>query len=729
MPSRFASDMESDISNDMDMAVSALRLSRQMSASARELSPMMQRMFVDLYYNLQDDRKRLASQLRANDLEPNEWFQYMTDHMTRLEKMVGAALDKASDQMAVSRWAKTVYGCGPILASAFAAYIDIERTPSVSGLWSLAGLNPEAKWEKGQKRPWNAALKVARWKLGDSFRKFHKREECTYGHLYAKRKVYEVANNDKGTYADQAVTTLRERNIKDIATRKWYGGCYPAGTTAGVLAVLFEDAARQTLERDRYLREVELAPGDGVPMLPLGRIDMRSMRYSVKRFFCFSADTDIWTSEGPKNITSLTPEDRLATLNPTTGLLEYQGATAFHAYPFQGNLLHFAARGYDLMVTPNHRLWVRRVKGNAWHFRTAEEFASGISTEQAVYHRAKDAMASGNSPGHVAAKLSLPVALVRSWAYEGKKPWGIVPGAFEFKADAAWEGEEPTTFEGFPIKPYLEFLGWWLAEGHTYKGKGPGNYVVGITQKDTSVLEYLRLIASQLGFPNGRISTKTTTPQLLISSQRFWNHLMPFGKSWEKYIPAAVRSLSPGLLDILFQAMLRGDGTKSPYGYRTYSTVSQQLAFDVAEIAWKLGYAFTLSTTDDPIYHTLYQVHLRAKRTTPLVRFQPQETPYNDNVYCVTVPNHLVFTGRNGKFVWAGNSHYWEIAYWEHYKVLPPIPYIFAAQPELHTQYVPPQGYEDILKWPRPAGTPIRPRPAKLGPEPGSENGYHQDLC
>jgi hypothetical protein len=60
----------------------------------------------------------------------------------------------------VSRWAKAQVGIGPVLAAGLAAYIDITRTPTVSALWSLAGLNPTAVWGKGEKRPWNAQLKT-----------------------------------------------------------------------------------------------------------------------------------------------------------------------------------------------------------------------------------------------------------------------------------------------------------------------------------------------------------------------------------------------------------------------------------------------------------------------------------------------------------------------------------------------------------------------------------------
>jgi Transposase IS116/IS110/IS902 family len=124
----------------------------------------------------------------------------------------------------------SIFGIGPVLAAGLAAYIDITRTPSVSALWSLAGLNPNAVWQKGEKRPWNAQLKVLRWKIGDSFMKFHNHPDCFYGHIYAARKVLEVERNAAFLFRDQAEKTLANRRIKDKATRAIYeAGQLPAG--------------------------------------------------------------------------------------------------------------------------------------------------------------------------------------------------------------------------------------------------------------------------------------------------------------------------------------------------------------------------------------------------------------------------------------------------------------------------------------------------------------------
>ena len=206
------------------------RLSRDLRDAARALSPKQQRLLVNLYYQIQDTRKTTADQLRAAQEEPNGWIAFLTTYMQRMEKLAAGGLDIASQQQAVSRWAKSIVGIGPVLAAGLAAYIDITKTPTVSALWSLAGLNPTAVWAKGEKRPWNAQLKVLCWKIGDSFCKFHNHEGCVYGHLYAARKQLEVERDAAGRFGGQAEKTLAQRAIKDKATRAIYeAGHLPAG--------------------------------------------------------------------------------------------------------------------------------------------------------------------------------------------------------------------------------------------------------------------------------------------------------------------------------------------------------------------------------------------------------------------------------------------------------------------------------------------------------------------
>ena len=143
------------------------------------------RFLVDSYYIMQEDRKRTSNQERSmstqDQPEPSEILSWLRKQAQTMENQLKRALDQYSDAHPVGTWMREVKGVGPVLAAGLLAHIDIEKAPTVGRIWRYAGLDPTVKWEKGQKRPWNAKLKTLTWKIGQSFMKLSNDEECYYG--------------------------------------------------------------------------------------------------------------------------------------------------------------------------------------------------------------------------------------------------------------------------------------------------------------------------------------------------------------------------------------------------------------------------------------------------------------------------------------------------------------------------------------------------------------------
>lgn len=214
--------------------------------SASTLGLREARYLVDLYYTMQDYRKRSASQMRelGEAFEPNAVIAWSMETFETVEKSIKSALQTYAMSQVPGEWAMSIHGIGPVIAAGLLAHIDPARTTTAGKLWAFAGLDPTRKWEKGEKRPWNAALKRLAWIIGDSFVKHRNSPKDVYGKLYDYRKALEIERNEAGRFADQAATTLLERNIRDKATRAVY------------------------------------ASGK----LPDGRIDLRARRWAVKIF-------------------------------------------------------------------------------------------------------------------------------------------------------------------------------------------------------------------------------------------------------------------------------------------------------------------------------------------------------------------------------------------------------------------------------------------------------------
>jgi len=194
-----------------------LKLSRDLKNAAVTLGDDEARFLVDAYYQMQSNRITADSQIRSVEKsetpEPHAVLSWLSDQNTTLENQIKGALDRYSQAHIVGGWLRNIDGIGPVISAGLLAHIDITRAPTVGHIWSFAGLNPMAVWEKGTKRPWNATLKTLCWKVGESFVKVCNKDTAYYGHVYKQRKEAETARNEAGLYAEQAKAVLEKKKI------------------------------------------------------------------------------------------------------------------------------------------------------------------------------------------------------------------------------------------------------------------------------------------------------------------------------------------------------------------------------------------------------------------------------------------------------------------------------------------------------------------------------------
>lgn len=232
---------------------SIIRPTRDALQAAKTLDSNEIRFLVDAYYQLQDYRKASSNQIRSIDQQVDQGpaghqtLDWLNVQLETMESQIKRALDVYSQNHIAGEWLRSVYGIGPVIAAGLMAHIDIEKAPTVGHIWRFAGLDPTMTWNKGEKRPWNAGLKVLCWKVGQSFLKLSGQAECYYGAIYRERKAYEVARNTAGN-----------PQIAD-AVAKGLAKCSKDKTTVAYKAY---------------------ASG----ILPPGQIDNRAQRYAVKLF-------------------------------------------------------------------------------------------------------------------------------------------------------------------------------------------------------------------------------------------------------------------------------------------------------------------------------------------------------------------------------------------------------------------------------------------------------------
>lgn len=354
---------------------------------------------------------------------------------------------------------------------------------------------------------------------------------------------------------------------------------------------------------------------------------------------CYSEDTEVLTENGWKLLKKVVEEKekiKIATLNPVTHLLEYEYPVNYFEYDYMGKMLHLKGGSIDCLVTHSHNVYLRKRDSKKWEFIKAKD---------------------------------------------------IKFGSIEYKKDCNWEGKEQEYFfipsithtvsnkyssqkKSIPDKQvkmddWLRFFGIWLAEGSVYytekcrskayrilkSGKEASwakLFIVSIAQNNKENRELIRDWVKKAGFnccENGNKHSKN----IVIFNKQLVKYLMPIKGAKNKYIPNEFKKLSKRQLWILFDSMMLGDGHKGKTWF--YSTSSRQLAYDFEEIALKLGFVTNVS-----IWKGNYRINLSKKQLTPGIRKRSEWVNYVGKVYCLEVPNHLMYVRRNGKAVWSGNS-------------------------------------------------------------------------
>jgi len=323
---------------------------------------------------------------------------------------------------------------------------------------------------------------------------------------------------------------------------------------------------------------------------------------------CFSADTEVLTSEGWKYFHALSGKEEIATLNEKGAnratparKIEYHQPVEIISQRYRGKVIHFQNHDCDLLVTPNHKMYAQSRKD------------------------AKFELIRADAPLQWEAAQMLKVA-----HYLGvERDWFDLSGS-------------PS--DRIKMDDWVEFLGYYIAEGTI--GIQDGKYqaiLAGAGEK----YEQMKSCVARLPFPNVKLGKQ----EIRISSQQLYSYLEKLGKASQRYIPREVMCLSSRQLRIFWAALMQGDGTGT-----CYECKSARLIGDVQELLLKLGYAGNIEEQETQSQEKIYQIQVQDVREN--IRYGKQAvSDYDGFVYCVNVPNHVIFVRRNGKALFCGNCY------------------------------------------------------------------------
>ena len=340
----------------------------------------------------------------------------------------------------------------------------------------------------------------------------------------------------------------------------------------------------------------------------------------VVKFQCYSEDTEILTKEnGFVAIRDVKEGDEVLSMNPATREMEWKKVSKTHKYRHKGKMYSYTGRfSMSFSVTENHKMLYRTCRRSKLKLREMKDCESVMLIPRT-----------------------------------GRWEEGDIPDKTIFFRK---KGKGNNRSYEFNTKAFLRFLGWYVSEGSTSVGR----YQICLSQKKISEIpEVLDDLGVNWHFSRNNYS---------FNSRAIYEMLKPLGVSHEKYIPVYFKNLRKEYLEILFDALMKGDGTVCREGKKyTYVTNSPRLRDDVFEIALKLGYTATVWTQEAKnvsfpngksyFCREVYHLTLNKRKDTEVRKGNVSVEDYDGYVYCVTVPpHHTVFTRRNGRGMFCGQS-------------------------------------------------------------------------
>ena len=366
--------------------------------------------------------------------------------------------------------------------------------------------------------------------------------------------------------------------------------------------------------------------------------------------YCYDNKTEILTKEGWKLFKNIDSSNYVATINKS-GVLEYDKPTKVIRKKYKGQMITFQNRHLDLVVTPNHNMYVRNAKDKKYKLIQAGQVFKTINK----WRFKKDVLWRGK-----------------------KKNYFILPSINKYRSQRLEASKK------LDIDNWLEFLGWFISEGYTGSGK-KGLYRVGISQdkKKTEYRNNIRDCIISLG-----LKYSENKHEFIVNDKQLWSYLLQFGKAYNKHVPPFIKELPPQQIKIFLDALFKGDGNGKIDTEKNcnFYTSSKRLIDDVQELLLKCGLSGNIKKHKNR--DNAYRINVISKYNTPSFRGNTNHvlkyTKYSGEIFCCTVPNHVLYVRRDGKACWSGNSPEYMEAAWMMMQQPKPDDYVIGTG-ETHT--------------------------------------------
>ena len=391
----------------------------------------------------------------------------------------------------------------------------------------------------------------------------------------------------------------------------------------------------QFLERQKWYSKI-IASAFRVPISIVG------LKPEEINRACYTRDTEVLTENGFKNYWEVDDDEKIAVYDSNNHELKYEIPKGLVEYEVDEEIVNLENTRTSMKVTKDHKILYtpRHIRNDESQYRL-EPFNE-------------------INPNDIRVRTA-----------PNKRDKRVVKDKEIFKLDGVYSRTRKNCREDieFDIDNWLEFLGYFISEGClSHRGeKGSPLYQIKFKQAD-ELGERIPELLEEMGIEHKTFDREeerknwSDTTEIIFYDKRIWKYLRENCGSYsgDMGIPREFLELPNEKLKILLDALIAGDGRVETNTNSWYGTTSKDLADDVQEIAFKLGYGtrITVNEKDDPNHNTAYIVNILKDDGHVVLQKDSRQTfeNYKGKVWCFSTSTGVFVTRNNGKIAIQGNT-------------------------------------------------------------------------
>ncbi|WP_436932707.1 hypothetical protein [Halosimplex halobium] len=384
----------------------------------------------------------------------------------------------------------------------------------------------------------------------------------------------------------------------------------------------------------------------------------------------FTADTEVVTATGPVAVADLRPGDFVYSLDPTTRVAKLKPVSTVERVTYEGTLVAIETRRCDLRVHPEHRVLCRTIGQSDLQTRPArqldanEEYKFANEWRTLPGERLEEVDVTDLLDDYeICAATDVHGHTVRRKLPDGCEPrrpnshigYCFDPEMFEqYQNEIETLATEVTIREGaghhrrpyrFDGDDFIEFLGWFVAEGSTTDSPTSDTISIKIAQEDAEHRPVIRDLLGRMGLLEVADDRGFTFSSKLFG--RLFRSLCGTG-SHDKHLPPLIWNLAPDQQRHLYETLLAGDADET----ERYYTASDRLAAQMCRLNVELGLKPRRSLRRGTWRVSGWDLNDGFRYSANVDRVACEH-----DLYRLTVTDYpSVLAGRNGVFQWVGVS-------------------------------------------------------------------------